>query len=70
MPTVPRSSDEGALGDNPFDDNILSVQRDIRRLTDTVATVGALVDEHTDRLERIEERLGLAHAPNSAADVN
>jgi hypothetical protein len=70
MPTAPRSSDEGALGDNSFDDDILSVQRDIRRLTDTVATVGALADEHTDRLERIEERLGLAHAPNSAAAVN
>ena len=38
---------------------LLGVQRDIRRLSDTVVTLGIAVDEHTHRLDRIEKRLGL-----------
>jgi hypothetical protein len=41
---------------------LVGVQRDIRRLTDTLGTLGAAVDEHTHRLDRIEARLDLTHA--------
>ena len=43
---------------------LIGVQRDIRRLTDTVGTLGAAVDEHTHRLDRIEQRLGIGVTPN------
>jgi hypothetical protein len=39
--------------------NLLGVQRDLRRLSDTVETLATVVDEHTHRLDRIEKRLGL-----------
>ena len=38
---------------------LLGVQRDVRRLSDTVETLATVVDEHTNRLDRIEKRLGL-----------
>jgi hypothetical protein len=41
---------------------LLGVQRDLRRLSDTVETIAAAVDEHTHRLDRIEKRLGLVDA--------
>ena len=41
---------------------LLGVQRDVRRLSDTVETLATVVDEHTHRLDRIEKRLGLVDA--------
>jgi hypothetical protein len=38
---------------------LVGVQRDVRDLKREVATMGAAVDEHTRRLDRIDERLGL-----------
>lgn len=40
---------------------LIGVQRDIRRLTDSAGTLGAAVDEHTHRLDRIEKRLDMMH---------
>ena len=41
---------------------LVGIQRDIRGLQGTVATLGVAVDEHTRRLDRIEQRLGLTEA--------
>ena len=41
---------------------LLGVQCDVRRLSDNVETLAAVVDEHTHRLDRIEKRLGLIDA--------
>jgi hypothetical protein len=41
---------------------LVGVQRDIRRLTDTVGTLGAAVDEHMHRLDRIEQHFGPINA--------
>ena len=43
---------------------LVGVQRELRGLQATVATLGASVDDHTHRLERIEERLGIGTPPN------
>jgi hypothetical protein len=36
---------------------LVGVQRDVRRLSDNVTTLGAAIDDHTRRLDHIEERL-------------
>jgi hypothetical protein len=41
---------------------LIGVQKDIRQLTNSVGTLGAAVDEHTHRLDRIETRLNLHDA--------
>jgi len=41
---------------------MIGVQKDIRQLTNSVGTLGAAVDEHTHRLDRIETRLNLHDA--------
>jgi hypothetical protein len=41
---------------------LIGIQRDIRSLQGTVATLGVAVDQHTRRLERIEQRLGLTES--------
>jgi hypothetical protein len=43
---------------------LVGVQRDVRSLQGTVATLGVAVDDHTHRLERIEQRLGIGVTPN------
>jgi len=42
----------------------VGVQRDVRSLQGTVATLGVAVDDHTHRLDRIEQRLGIGVTPN------
>jgi ABC-type transporter Mla subunit MlaD len=41
---------------------LIGVQKDIRHLINSVGTLGAAVDEHTHRLDRIETRLNLHDA--------
>ena len=43
---------------------LVGVQRDVRSLQGTVATLGVAVDDHTHRLDRIEQRLGIDATPN------
>ena len=43
---------------------LVGVQRDVRSLQGTVATLGVAVDDHTHRLDRIEQRLGICVTPN------
>lgn len=43
---------------------LVGVQRDIRSLQASVATLGVAVDDHTHRLERIEQRLGIGETHN------
>ncbi|HSZ12367.1 MAG TPA: hypothetical protein VK759_09330 [Rhizomicrobium sp.] len=38
---------------------LVGVQREIRRLSDSVATLGASIDDHSRRLDHIEDRLGI-----------
>jgi hypothetical protein len=43
---------------------LVGVQRNVRSLQGTVATLGVAVDDHTHRLDRIEQRLGIDVTPN------
>ena len=43
---------------------LVGVQRDIRSLKSEVATLGVAVDDHTHRLDRIEQRLGIGVTQN------
>lgn len=43
---------------------LIGVQRELRGLKATVATLGTAVDDHTHRLERIEQRLGIGVTTN------
>jgi len=38
---------------------LVGVQRDVRRLSDNVSTLGAAIDDHSRRLDHIEQRLGI-----------
>jgi hypothetical protein len=38
---------------------LIGVQRELRRLSDNVATLGAAIDDHTRRLDHIEKHLGI-----------
>jgi hypothetical protein len=40
------------------------VQRDLRGLQATVATLAAAVEDHTHRLDHIEQRLGIGTPAN------
>jgi hypothetical protein len=44
--------------------DIRGMQRDVRQLDDRVATLGIAMDAHTDRLDQIEERLGIGTPTN------
>ena len=43
---------------------LVGVQRDLRGLQATVATLAAAVDDHTHRLDHIEKHLGIGTTPN------
>jgi len=42
--------------------DIRALQRDVGSLKDSVATLGIAVDEHSRRLDRIEQHLNIGHA--------